>query len=65
MLFIKNWMNIDGPFKIVKYDNLLYPQYEDRFNNKISAEIHNDLIQKAKEKLKNDINIASDNVIQH
>lgn len=30
--FIRHWMSIEGPMKLLQYRNLLYPQYENDFN---------------------------------
>lgn len=29
--FIKRWMHIDGPARLLQYDNMLFPQYEHKF----------------------------------
>jgi hypothetical protein len=49
---IQEYMMIKPPYRIVQYDHLLYPQYENRFEKKISMKTHQDLIKKAKDNLK-------------
>ena len=49
--FIRNWQNKEGPMKLIEYDDMLYPQYRDRFEKEISEETHKRLIEKAKEKI--------------
>lgn len=62
--FVRNWMHEDGPMKLVKYDNMLYPQYEDNFDKVISKETFSYLQEKAKENLENR-NGAASRVIDH
>ena len=49
--FVRNWMHEDGPMKLVRYDNMLYPQYDDNFDKVISKETFEYLQEKAKENL--------------
>ncbi len=35
-LFIQKWLHEEGPLALVRYSNMLYPQYEDRFEKTIS-----------------------------
>lgn len=35
--FIQNWMSMKGPLKLVKYENMLYPQYDAHFEKTIGS----------------------------
>lgn len=48
--FIQEWRHIKGPAKLIEYENMLYPGCTD-FDNKISKEIHEWLIEEAKKRL--------------
>jgi hypothetical protein len=37
--FISHWMHIDGPARFLDYSNMLYPQYQEKFEKVISQEI--------------------------
>ncbi len=47
--FIKNWMSLDGPLRLIKYEEMLYPQYAHKFEKFITPEIMKLLQEKAKE----------------
>ena len=51
--FITGWFQEeDKPMRLVKFENMLYPQYKSDFDKTISQETADWLISKAKEKLK-------------
>ena len=64
--FIRQWKYTSNKcgLRIIDYDNMLYPQYEDRFQKTISANTWNGLIKQAEENLKNRQN-AHPKVIAH
>lgn len=49
--FVRNWMHEDGPMKLVRYDTMLYPQYEDHYDKVISKSTFDYLQEKARENL--------------
>lgn len=49
--FIRNWMSIEGNMKLVQYNDMLYPQYENKFAKTITTECFHALQDKAREKL--------------
>jgi hypothetical protein len=49
--FVKEFMHIDGPMKLVQYNEMLYPQYFSKFDSTISKEIWKSLQAKAMENL--------------
>lgn len=50
--FIQKWMHLDGqPLQLVRYDNMLYPQYDHDFEKTITAETWKYLQEKAHEHL--------------
>jgi hypothetical protein len=51
---IHEFMSVKAPAKILQYDNMLYPQYQDKFEKVISRETWEDLQKKAKEHLNKD-----------
>ena len=61
--FIKNWNGLTGPAKIIKFSDLLYPQYESRFNT-ISEDTWNWLKKEAVKELDNP-GMMSDDVATH
>lgn len=65
--FIRDWSyphNKCG-LKIVDYDNLLYPQYGDKFEKRITTTVWAYLQEEAKERLKNDSEYTHPAVIAH
>ena len=66
--FIESYMypNNKCGMKILDYDDMLYPQYEDKFKGSIIPKYTWGNIQKqAKEKIEKDSNFASPSVIRH
>lgn len=62
---IKEFMSIQGAAKIIDYNNLLYPQYADKFEKIITAEIWEDIQKKANANLAEDNKHTSTKVIEH
>lgn len=58
--FIKHWGSIKGPARLLKMENMLYPQYEKNFK-KISKDTAKWLREEAQKKLKE--HISSNNII--
>lgn len=50
--FVQRWMHEKGPMTLVKYENMLYPQYARVFEREISPETWQWLQDEAKKKLK-------------
>ena len=67
--FIDKWGAMDkGPKRMVCYENMLYPQYEDKFDKTISKETWEYLQKKAKEHLAENgalRQLTSSVVVQH
>lgn len=61
---LKHWDGVDCPIRIVKYDDMLYPQYDSRFENTISQDTWEYIQEKAHEYL-NESEHASDKIIEH
>ena len=49
--FIKEWAGKKPPLKLVEYEQMLYPQYEEKFQKTISKETFQYLQNKAKERI--------------
>lgn len=49
--FIQKWMGIEGHIRLVKYEEMLYPQYEQTFEKSIPADTWAWLQDRAKDKL--------------
>lgn len=49
--FRKRWLMEDGPARMLKYDDMLFPQYEDRFAKTVSASTWKWLQDEAKKNL--------------
>lgn len=64
--FIRDWnfSNNKCGLKIIDYDDMLYPQYYDKFKNTISRETFEELQKEAEENLKN-TEYAHPNVVAH
>ncbi len=62
---VKEFMSIQGAAKILDYDNLLYPQYADKFEKTLTAEIWGVTQQKAKDNLAESNEHTNHNVISH
>jgi hypothetical protein len=52
--FISKWMRYDSPLKMLNYDDMLYPQYRDRFDQSISTETWKWIQEQAKTRLAED-----------
>lgn len=52
--FIRNWMHYEGPMKLMRYENMLYPQYAESFATTIDAATWEYLQDTAKKKLAED-----------
>lgn len=64
--FIRDWMcsSNECGMKIIDYDNMLYPQYDDKFDKTISSDTFEALQKKAKKNLK-ESEYAHPDVINH
>lgn len=64
--FIRDWnfSNNKCGLKIIDYDDMLYPQYYDKFKKTISRETFEELQKEAEENLKN-TEYAHPNVVAH
>lgn len=49
--FVQQWQSIDGPMRLMKYEDMLYPQYEDQFARTITKHTMKWLVEQAKKKL--------------
>jgi hypothetical protein len=54
MQFVTKWMSIEGPWRRTEYRNMLFPQYEDRFQKTITPDTMKWLQDEAKKKLAED-----------
>lgn len=56
--FIRDWTKEDNKcgLRLVDYDDMLYPQYDDRFDKTIDSDVWNALQEQAKNKLEEDTN---------
>jgi len=61
--FIRKFMNKKGFFRLIQYDDMLYPQYEESFGKTISKEVFAYLQEKAKELYNKES--AADEVKEH
>jgi len=61
----QKFSSIKPPYKILDFNSMLYPQYEDRFQKKISKETFEYLQNKAKEFLNDDHSLTHTDVIAH
>lgn len=62
---IRKFMSIEPPCRLQDFNNLLYPQYADRFEKTISDEIWKDIQAKAQEKLDKEKRHAHPDVVAH
>lgn len=62
--FMRRWNNIEFPSKLIKYENMLYPQYEHAFQKTMNKDTWEWLQDKAKELIEN-TKTASPYVIDH
>lgn len=65
--FIKDWSYKDNKcgLKIIDYDNMLYPQYEDKFDKVIPKETWELLQKQAEQELKESGCYANLNIVDH
>jgi hypothetical protein len=65
--FVRNWMHLEGPMKLVDYNNMLYPQYFSSFDTVINEDIWKYLQTKAQENLDKhlDSTSVSADVLRH
>lgn len=49
--FISAFLRVEGPMKLVRFENMLYPQYEGEFDKTITKNTFDYLEQAAKEKI--------------
>lgn len=63
--FIRNWIKTGNEcgLRLIDYDDMLYPQYSDKFEKVISADTWAAIQKKAQEKLENDA--ACPEVMEH
>jgi len=50
--FIRKWMRLNSPLRLVDYEKMLYPQYKDRFEKIISRGVWEWIQKEAKKKLR-------------
>lgn len=62
---IQKFLSLEGPAKIVDYNNMLFPQYEHAFQKVISQETWKSLVEKAKRNIAEDKGMASQEVTDH
>lgn len=64
--FVRHWMSYEGSIRMVKFDNMLYPQYDEYFDKVIDEDTWKDLQEKAKKLLNEGHNAyAAPNVKEH
>lgn len=63
--FVQHWLMIKGPMKLVKFEEMLFPQYEDQFDKTISKDTMKWLVEQAKEKLAGDNEFMHADVLEH
>lgn len=66
--FIEDWSSVGKKTqcaKIIDYDNMLYPQYEDKFDKSITPEAWKRIQEAAENLLENDASHAHPNVVKH
>lgn len=65
--FIRDWSFSDNKcgMKIVDYDNMLYPQYDDKFDKTISRDTWEAIQKEAAARLEKDRNLAHPRVVAH
>ena len=65
--FIRTWNHTDNVcgMKIVNYDNMLYPQYEEDFSKKVSKRVWESLRKEAENRLTESRETAHSDVVQH
>lgn len=66
--FIEDWSSVGKQTqcaKIIDYDNMLYPQYEDKFDKSITPEVWESIQEAAKSNLEKDAKYAHPDVVKH
>ena len=63
--FYANWMSERGPARLLKYDDMLYPQYAHKFAETITASTWKYLREKAAELLREHSSEAHGAVVEH
>jgi hypothetical protein len=65
--FMQHWLLElkDKPLRLLNFENMLYPQYEQRFEKQISQDTVDWLIKNAKEKIKGDVSQVHPSVLTH
>lgn len=63
--FIQHWMDFDGPLKLLKYENMLYPQYDYHFEKTISNDTWQWLMDQAHKKIESHDPITHPDVLSH
>ena len=62
---VHEFMMIDSPAKLVDFNNMLYPQYQDKFEKTISQETWDNLQEKVKVKLSEADEHTHPNILAH
>ena len=65
--FIKQWSypNAKTGMRLLNFDDMLYPQYSDKFSKTISRNVWESLQKEAQKRLSDDIQLAVDSVVFH
>lgn len=58
--FVQKWLHQDGPMKLMKFENMLYPQYKDEFQKTISEDTWEYLQKEAASKLSNNVDAVTE-----
>lgn len=64
-VFLRLFSGIEGAVKLTKYDDMLFPQYEEKFEKTIPEDIWKDLQEKAKNNLEEDNKFTATAVKDH
>lgn len=49
--FVRHWLSVDGPMRLLRYENMLFPQYADDFTKTMKLETFRWLQEEAKKRL--------------
>jgi len=64
--FVTHWLRMEGPARLVRFEDMLYPQMAEKFEKTISAETFKWLQEQAKKNLANpEMKEASESVREH
>ena len=63
--FIKNFMRMTGALRLVRYEDMLYPQYQSDFEKIIRNDIWEYLQEEAKKNLEKDQGSVAQSVVAH